>query len=120
MFVHESGSTGSPTIVFLHGNGANGDMWQSHMDRLADYYCLAPDFPGFGQSRNEEWNSLAATTAEVIKLVRERMTTDRVHLVGLSLGGSVALTWLGIAPQFVDHAIIDGAGIQRLPGLPLI
>ena len=50
MFIHESGSPGSPAIVFLHGNGANGTMWKTHMEQLADFHCLAPDFPGFGQS----------------------------------------------------------------------
>jgi pimeloyl-ACP methyl ester carboxylesterase len=120
MFVHESGSLEGPTIVFLHGNGANGSMWKSHMEQLADFHCLAPDFPGFGQSRSQEWISLDATTDEVIGLVQERTAQDQVHIVGLSLGGSVAMTWLGKAPQFVDHAIVDGAGVQPLPGLPLM
>lgn len=42
MYIHESGSLGRPTIVFLHGNGANGRMWKSHMEQLADFHCLAP------------------------------------------------------------------------------
>lgn len=118
MFIHESGSLQSRAIVFLHGNGANGGMWKSHMEQLADFHCLAPDFPGFGQSRSKEWISLEATTEEVIRLVRERTPQEKVHIVGLSLGGSVAMTWLGKAPQLVDHAIVDGAGVQPLPGLP--
>lgn len=120
MYIHESGSYGKPTIVFLHGNGANGNMWKSHMEQLSDFHCLAPDFPGFGQSGDQEWISLAATTAEVIRLVQERTPHRRVHLVGLSLGGSVAITWLGTAPELVDHAIVDGAGVRPLPGLPLM
>lgn len=32
----------------------------------------------------------------------------------------MAITWLGNAPEFVDHAIVDGAGVQPLPGLPLM
>lgn len=120
MFTHESGSLGRPTIVFLHGNGANGSMWKSHMEMLADYHCLAPDFPGFGRSGSQEWTSLQATTDEVIKSVQERTPQEKVHIVGLSLGGSVAMTWLGTAPQFVDHAIVDGAGVQPLPGLPFM
>jgi pimeloyl-ACP methyl ester carboxylesterase len=48
MFVHECGPRDRPSIVFLHGNGTNGAMWQAHLDRLADYHCLAPDFPGYG------------------------------------------------------------------------
>ena len=54
MFVHQSGSLERPTIVFLHGNGAIGSMWKSRMEQLADFHCLAPDCPGFGQSRSEE------------------------------------------------------------------
>jgi pimeloyl-ACP methyl ester carboxylesterase len=54
MFVHESGSLERPTIVFLQGNGANGSMWKSHMEQLTDFHCLAPGFPGFGQSRSAE------------------------------------------------------------------
>jgi pimeloyl-ACP methyl ester carboxylesterase len=36
MFFHESGTIGRPTIVFLHGNGANGTMWKTHMERLTE------------------------------------------------------------------------------------
>jgi pimeloyl-ACP methyl ester carboxylesterase len=120
MFVHESGSPGSPAIVFLHGNGANGTMWKTHMEQLADFHCLAPDFPGFGQSGDTEWASLGATTDGVISSVRERTSQARVHILGLSLGGSVALTWLAVAPDMVDYAIIDGAGVRPVAGLPLM
>ena len=88
--------------------------------QLADFHCLAPDFPGFGQSANQEWISLDATTDELIRLVQERTPQRQIHIVGLSLGGSVTMTWLGKAPQLVDHAIVDGAGVQPLPALPLM
>lgn len=120
MFIHERGEVGSPAIVFLHGNGANGSMWKKHMALLSEYHCLAPDFPGFGQSGNQEWDSLCATTDEIIQLIKQRTPRPKVHIVGLSLGGSVALTWLGTAPHYVDHAIVDGAGVQIMPGLPLM
>jgi pimeloyl-ACP methyl ester carboxylesterase len=95
-------------------------MWKTHMAHLADFHCLAPDFPGFGQSGESEWDSLSTTTDAVISAVRERTPQTRVHILGLSLGGSVAMTWLGTAPDMVDHAIVDGAGVQRLPTLPLM
>lgn len=120
MFIHESGEIEKPTIVFLHGDGANGTMWKKHMAQLPDYHCLAPDFPGFGQSRSQEWVSLRATTEELINLVQERHPQKKVHIVGLSLGGSVAMTWLSMAPDLVDHAIVDGAGVQSMPGLPFM
>jgi len=120
MFVHETGMPGAPTIVFLHGNGANGTMWKPHMAQLAEYHCVAPDFPGFGRSRHLEWVSLASTAEEIINLAQERTPQERVSIVGLSLGASLAMVMLGLAPHLVDHAIIDGAGVQPLPGLPVM
>jgi pimeloyl-ACP methyl ester carboxylesterase len=120
MFVHESGPAESPSIVFLHGNGANGAMWKTHMDQLTGYHCLAPDLPGFGRSQDREWVSLQETTDQLVGLIRDRLPGARVHLVGLSLGGSVAITLISQAPELIDHAIVDGAGVLPLPSLPLM
>jgi pimeloyl-ACP methyl ester carboxylesterase len=116
MYVRESGSSGQPSIVFLHGNG-NGTMWRAHMERLAGYHCLAPDFPGYGQSKGQEWVSLDRTAGEVIDLIRSRARDGRAHVVGLSLGGSVLIQLLSKSPEVVDHAIVDGAGILPSSGL---
>lgn len=120
MFVHECGSADRPTIVFLHGNGTNGSMWKNHMEQLTEYHCLAPDFPGYGQSKDEEWVSLDATVNQIIDIIHYRTNQARVHIVGLSLGGSTGLTFLTKAPDMIDHAIIDGAGVLPLPGLGLM
>jgi pimeloyl-ACP methyl ester carboxylesterase len=120
MFVHESGTSARPTIVFLHGNDASGAMLKAHTEQLTDYHCLAPDFPGFGQSNDQEWISISETADQVIEIIRDRAWHSRAHIVGLSLGGSVAMTLLSKAPELVDHAIVDGAGVLPLPCLPLM
>jgi pimeloyl-ACP methyl ester carboxylesterase len=120
MYVHETGSADQPAIVFLHGNGANGLMWKTHLERLTTYHCFAPDFPGFGQSNQEAWVSLDETAGRIIDLIRQRAKGGRAHVVGLSLGSSIAITLLGEAPDLIDHAVIDGAGVLPLPGLPLM
>lgn len=108
------------TIVFLHGNGANGTMWKTHMDQLSEFHCLAPDFPGFGQSNDLQWESIAETAEQVTGIIRNRARDGRAHIVGLSLGGSVAMVVLSKAPEIVDHAIVDGSGVLPLPGLALM
>ncbi|MBN1874575.1 MAG: alpha/beta hydrolase [Anaerolineae bacterium] len=120
MFIHESGTTGRPTIVFLHGNGASGTMWKAHMVQLTDFHCLAPDFPGFGQSNHQKWVSIQETSKRIIEMINNRAQQGCAHIVGLSLGGSIAMTLLGRMPQVIDHAIVDGAGVLPLPGLPLM
>jgi pimeloyl-ACP methyl ester carboxylesterase len=120
MFVRESGCVDSPSIVFLHGNGTSGDMWKAHVGALSEYHCLAPDLPGYGMSNQQQWVSLEETADEVIEIIHSHTQSAKAHIVGLSLGGSVALVLLSRAPDLVDHAIIDGAGVLPLPGLPFI
>jgi pimeloyl-ACP methyl ester carboxylesterase len=87
---------------------------------MPELHCLAPDCPGFGRSSAEEWVSLEKTAGLVIDLIRNCTKQKRAHLVGLSLGGSLVLTLLSKAPELIDHAIVDGAGVLPLPGLGLM
>jgi pimeloyl-ACP methyl ester carboxylesterase len=111
LYVHESGTPGSPAIVFLHADGASGGMWDRHMRRLAGYHCLAPDLPGHGRSNQLPWTSLDDATQQVVGLIEDRIPTRRAHVVGLSLGGVVAHTLLAQRPELLDRVVIDGAGV---------
>ncbi len=119
MFVHESGPINGEIILFLHGNGASGAMWRQHFKYLKDFNCLAPDFPGFGKSNQEKWISLEDTADKIIDLI-DKSNYKKVNLVGLSLGSGVAFTLLGKRPDLFNHVIIDGAGLQGTPALPLV
>ena len=113
LYVYESGSPGSPAVVLLHGAGVSGRMWAAHMARLPDYHCLAPDLPGHGQSNQLAWKSEADTADQIVELIETRIPARRAHLVGLSLGGSLAHVLLARRPDLLDRVIIDGSG-----GLP--
>lgn len=118
--VHESGSAGSPAVVFVHGGGPSGVMWRLHMDRLGDrYHCLAPDLPGFGRSNTLRPISLADTADLVAELIAIRVPARHAHVVGLSYGGSVALALLDRHPEVLDRVVIDGASVlpERLEPL---
>ena len=90
------------------------------MERLVDYHCLAPDFPGYGRSHAQEWVSLQESANQIVEIIRKSTVNAHAHFVGLSLGGSVVITLLSQAAEHVDHAIVDGAGVLPLPGLPLM
>ena len=111
----EVGQAGRPTIVLLHGVGNDGSMWSDLMARLPGYHCLAPDLPGHGRSRSIPWRSRAASAQLVAELIERRETGGRAHVVGLSLGGSVALELLSMRPDLLDHVIVDGCAAVRNP-----
>lgn len=120
MHVRESGTPGSPALLFLHGVGNSGAMWESHMARLGEFHCLAPDLPGFGLSNSQPWTSRIDVTDRVAELIRRRVPEGRAHVVGLSLGGSIAHTLLARHPGVVDRMVIDGCGVLPWWGTPLI
>ena len=108
LFTYTSGEPTAPAIIFLHGAGLSGRMWQPQMESLTDYYCLAPDLPEQGKSQDSGPFQLEDAARRVIELIEERIPSKRAHLVGLSLGAAVALAIMRLAPANVDHAIVTG------------
>ncbi|HLG62791.1 MAG TPA: alpha/beta hydrolase [Ktedonosporobacter sp.] len=109
LFTYESGDPTAPAIVFLHGAGLSGRMWQPQMERLPDYYCLAPDLPEQGKSLHTGPFRLEDAAKQVAALIDEKVPGKRAHLVGLSLGADLALAIMQIAPAAVDHVVASAA-----------
>ena len=122
MHVVESGMAGWPAILFIHGMGQSGRIWQRHMAKLSDFHCLAPDLPGFGRSNHLAPASNGCIVALLADLIETRVPAKQVHVVGLSWGATLALALLSRHPQLVDRAIADGTPIRwpRASRLPLL
>lgn len=118
LHVRQHGPVGARPIVFLHGVGNTGAMWDRHAAAMPDYHCLAPDLPGHGRSRGLPWRSRAETARLVIELLEG--LGRPAALVGLSLGGSVAFSVLERRSDLVDHAIVDGCAAVGTPIAPLM
>ncbi len=111
--IHAAGDSNAPAIVFLHGAGISGWMWEPQFNMLASRFrCIAPDLPGHGESRSVEWTSIADTAAQIAVLIREQ-AGGKAHVVGLSLGAQVAMQLLNDAPEVVDHAVLSGLRLIR-------
>ena len=117
LYVAETGDPAAPPIVFLHGGGLSGRMWQPQMDALAEFHCLAPDLPQHGRSADSAPFTLAGAAAAVSALIRERTPHGRAHLVGLSIGAAVGLELLCSAPECVDRAVLSGPTPRLSKGL---
>lgn len=113
--VRETGDHDQPAVVLLHGVGNAGAMWRDLMAVLPAYHCLAPDLPGHGASRPIPWRSRADTAQRVAALIEERAINGRAHIVGLSLGGSVAIELLATRPDLLERVVVDGCGALPSP-----
>ena len=108
-----TGPPDAPALVFLHGIGTSGWMWWRQVPAFPGHRRLTVDLPGHGASRDIPWTSLTDTADRVAALIRA--TGDRAHVVGLSLGGHVALALLEHHPDVVDRAVVSGVTVEPWP-----
>ena len=85
--------TAPDTVLFLHGIGSTGDIWWRWLPLLAERYRLVlPDARGLGRSTPPAGSfrpDLAQMTDDALAVARAA-GADRFHLVGDSMGGTVA------------------------------
>lgn len=107
------------TLVLLHGwVGTSSWMFRHLMPELgARYHTIAPDLPGFGRSRvMTEVPSIEAYTDFLCRLA-DALELDRFHLVGVSVGGTIALAFAHRYPERVRKLCLQGP-VYRASDLP--
>jgi pimeloyl-ACP methyl ester carboxylesterase len=99
-------------VVLLHGIGRSLEDWEPQYELLAEgNRLIAMDLPGFGYSqRRPEPSTLHSFAAGVLATLDALGETRRVHLIGNSLGGAVALQVLGDAPARVASVVLVNSG----------
>ena len=118
LYLHDVAPHRAPTIVWLHGGGLSGRMWKPQIEAFKDYNLIVPDLPEQGRNRAQAPFALESTALAVAEAIHARAMGTRAHVVGLSLGGAVALTLMRLAPEVVDHVVVSGtaAGLGKLVG----
>lgn len=113
-----AGPVGAPPIVFIHGAMMGRSVWHPQIDALSDRYrCISLDQPGHGTLKDSRF-TLDVAVANVLDAI-DREAGGRSVVVGLSLGGYVAMTLAGRHPEKVRGLVIAGStrepkGVSRL------
>jgi len=103
-----SGPADGPLIVFIHGTRLTRTSWVAVMGRLSDpYHCVAPDLPGHGAHADEPFTLDSA--ADVVEAAIDVAGGGPAVLVGLSLGGYVAMTVAARNPDRVRALVLAGS-----------
>lgn len=98
-----------PTIVFLHGTRLTGAAWAAQVAALGEsFHCLAPDLPGHGDAADIKF-TVEGAARRVTDLIEREGHGGRAILVGLSLGGYVAMAAAAGSPERVAGLAISGA-----------
>ena len=115
LHLHEAGAPDAPTVVLLHGGGPGASAWsnfKNNIDVLAErYHVLAVDQPGFGHSdKPTDHPQYFSHSADAIRDLLDVLEIERVHIVGNSLGGGVAVRFALTHPKRAGALVLMGPG----------
>ena len=95
-----------PPLLLLHGLGGSHDDWRKQVPEFARRYrVVAPDLRGFGASERQEPFTVQQHARDAAALL-EALGIPRAHVVGLSMGGAVAMELALSEPQRVAGLVL--------------
>ena len=116
--------TGSP-LVLVHGFGVSGHVWQRILPYLAQHYqVFVVDLPGYGRSTYDRGTHTSWRLREMAPLLAawlRHLRLSSVHLMGHSMGGTIAIHLAAHAPELVKSlTLIDAAGMPFRSTFPAL
>ncbi|KUI55742.1 Putative 2-succinyl-6-hydroxy-2,4-cyclohexadiene-1-carboxylate synthase [Cytospora mali] len=112
MFFLEMNPLAPVSVVLLHVLFSCHLEWKHVWPKLPEYHLLIPDLPCHSKSRRmcrKEDFTISLCADLVAQLIREHAHDGRAHIVGLSLGGYIAMDLIIRHPDVVRDAMIVGA-----------
>jgi pimeloyl-ACP methyl ester carboxylesterase len=99
---------GSPAVLLLHGLGSNGSMWRLQFEALVALGMrpIAPDVPGFGDSRYDGRGWSIRRVAKELADLLDELGTGPAHVIGLSMGGVIAQQFALDFPERVRKLVL--------------
>lgn len=111
---------GSPALVLLHALGASSASWELQIASLVDagLRVIAPDLRGFGQTKFTGREVTIALMASDVAALMDALALEKAHVLGLSMGGTVALQFALDYPGRVARLVLVNTFSQLRPASP--
>lgn len=119
LHIHYEESGSGAAALLLHGLGSCGQDWMLQTPVFQKTFrVLAPDLRGHGQTDKPQGRVRVEHLASDVLGLLDALNVERAHVVGLSLGGCVALVLALDAPQRVRSLALVNAFAHLEPGHP--
>jgi 3-oxoadipate enol-lactonase len=105
-----------PAVVLIHGGNLDSRMWDRQVQALApSFRVIRYDVRPYGRS--------SAPTApyhavDDLRALLDHLKIERAHLVGLSLGGRIAIDFSLRYPARADRVVVSGPGLTGFQWSP--
>ena len=99
------------TIIFIHGSGGDGFVWEQQLNGLSDFITvIIPDLPGHGKSEGLCFGS-AKDYAGWLNDFAECLKISSFYIAGHSLGGAIVQEFAASYPEKTEGLILVGTGL---------
>lgn len=93
-------------ILLVHGHPFDHSMWEYQYSTLQSFRIVNPDLFGYGQSEANFDKLFIEQQALDLALLLDQLHIDRVHLVGLSMGGQIIVEFARLFPHRTKSLVI--------------
>jgi pimeloyl-ACP methyl ester carboxylesterase len=106
-FVEKGAPTDEP-ILFIHGIGADHQMWQPQIEAFPKqgYHILVPDMLGHGSSSKMKSLTLDDWDNQIIDLL-DHKDIEKCTMIGVSMGGVIAQHFTTRHPERVKRLVLS-------------
>ncbi len=122
-FVIACGDKALPPLFLIHGSGSNAAMWIGDAAEYSQHFRVyAIDIPGeAGKSHDVRPDYHTRVHAEWLHNVFDALDVGQASIVGISLGGWIAIRFTSAYPEKVHKlALLCPAGIGPLKVSPIV
>ncbi|MFO0598651.1 MAG: alpha/beta fold hydrolase [Myxococcaceae bacterium] len=115
MHLEDHGGSGPP-LLLLHGLGSSGEDWSLMVDELAKTWrVLVPDVRGHGRSEKPSGAYSVPLFAGDIAALCDVLGLQKVHVVGISMGGMIGFQLAVDRPALVASLTVINSGPELVP-----
>lgn len=105
--LHRTGD--GPAVLLLHPLAVDRHFWDTVAGSLPGYALFTYDFPGHGLTPAPSATTTVEELADQAATLLAAAGIGHAHVVGVSLGGLVALALAARHPELVDHLVVVDA-----------
>jgi pimeloyl-ACP methyl ester carboxylesterase len=109
---YEVAGQGTP-VVLIHGGQMDRRMWDPQFELFAkSFRVVRYDVRGYGRSATA---SLPYSDVDDLAALLDDLKIPKAHLVGLSLGGRIAIDFAVVHPERVASLVAVAPGLSGFP-----
>lgn len=99
-----------PVVIFAAGLGISADFYRPNMTALANagFRAIAPDLPGFGETRGRVFGSTIAQLAEHLTQFTDAIEVKHAAWIGHSIGCQAVVHLAARRPDLARAAVLAG------------